>query len=90
VERLLKEIEASLAKMTPAQREATARALNALVKAAGGLKDVHLSKAATMHAVNVLVIGAAQGHGMAYHLGEAKRLAPKVGKNVSALVAAIS
>lgn len=90
MERLLKEIEASLAKMTEQQRQATARALFLLVKAAAGLKDVHLSKAATMHAINVLVIGAAQGHGMAHHLGEAKRLAPKVGKHVAVLVSALS
>lgn len=90
VERLLREIEASLAMMTAAQREATARALQALVAAAKGLKDVQLSKSATMHAVNVLVIGAAQGQGMAHHLAEARRLAPKVGKHVAHLVSALS
>jgi hypothetical protein len=89
VETLLRDIEKQLAAMTAAQRETTTAALAAIIHAAGGMKDLNLSKATTLRALQVMMFGMAQNKGMREHLVDARRLAPSIGRYVEALVSAL-
>lgn len=89
METLLREIETQLAHMTAAQRQSTTAALADIVRAAGGMKDLNLSKKTVLRALQVMGIGMAQNKGMRQHLEDARKLAPRIGKHVEALVSAL-
>lgn len=90
MENLLRELEKQLATMTAEQRAATTSALAGIISASRGMKDLHLSRATVWQAIQMMGVGFAQGKTMASHLVEARRLAPKIGKHVEALVHAVS
>ena len=90
METLLRELEKQLAVMTPAQREATTAALVGIIRASGGMKDLQLSRATVMRALQVMAVGMAQGRTLKTHLTDAAKLAPKIGKHVETLVHALS
>ncbi len=89
VEALLREIEARLAAMTAEQRAATAVAFRGIISAARGLGALNLSRKSVMGAVNMMVMGLAQGHTLSHHLKAARDLAPKIGRYVDALVSSL-
>jgi hypothetical protein len=89
VEALLREIEARLAATTAEQRAATATAFRGIVAATKGLADLQLSRKTVMAAVNLMVMGAAQGHSLQHHLRAARELAPKIGRHVDSLVSSL-
>lgn len=90
METLLRELEKSLATMSPAQREATTAALVGIIRASGGMKDLHLSRATVMRALQVMGVGMARGLTLKNHLADASKLAPKIGKHVESLVSALT
>jgi len=90
METLLRELEKNLAAMTPAQRESTTAALVGIVRASAGMRDLQLSRATVMRALQVMGVGMAQGRTLKMHLADAARLAPKIGKHVESLVHALT
>jgi len=77
--------------MTAAQRERVAIGFAALFMAGRELGDcIAFSGRTALAFVQVLSFGMAQGRAMSSYLEEARKLAPKVGPYVGALVQAIS
>lgn len=89
MELLLREIDARLAAMTAEQRATVTAAFAGVIGSARGLGLLNLSRKATMAAINMMVLGMAQGHSLAHHLRSARELAPKIGRYVDALVSAL-